>query len=234
MSISHLRSIFILLLLIVFITPKVHTQSSSSEKKTSYKGGDSSALEAVLRIAAADKVSLGLTMGIQPTLCEQQGKYDFTGLSTYQALELSVAKTQYKLTLLNGVYNISANDLSTTEQQLQNYKFDSFSSDPTTMKELGGHLTGFIYDAVEGADSFFGDSLGNPNDELVSIPVYRNLTAPQIANEIVKLGSRGIWIMQATRNDAKPVPGSTIVSIYNYHDIQGHTPNVGCLQVATK
>ncbi len=53
---------------------------------------------------------------------------------------------------------------------------------------------------------------------MISIPIFRDLTAPQIANEIVKRGARGVWVMQALRASKKPVPGSTILQIFNYHD----------------
>lgn len=175
---------------------------------------------------------MGLTLGLKPALCARERNHDFTGLTTHQALESLVVQTSYKLTLVDGVYSITANDLSPMEAELQTHRFETFGSDTGTMSYFGALITGFIRQEVEGAGGFAVNVLGNPDDENISIPVYRNLTAPQIANRIVKQRSQGIWVMQTSQDDTKaapaPIPARATVTMYSYHDLQGRLPEIKC------
>jgi hypothetical protein len=120
------------------------------------------------------------------------------------------------------------------EQEVYTFKFSKFYADPTTMGDLGLRLTAYISDVIEGAGGFAIDTLGNTTDEVVTIPMMTELTTPQIANEIVKLGSKGIWIMQAVHGDTGPKVGSTIVKIYSYHNAVSDIARISCPQIPPK
>ena len=185
---------------------------------TRYSGGSSTSLQAIIGIAATDKVPMGIILGVKQTLCEPQRKFNFAGMSTLQALQKALEGTSYTVTLEQGVYEVKAPDLTQREQEVLTFQFPKFGSTPTSMSGLGAWLTGYVLSVIEGGGGFAVDTLGSANDEISRIPEMKDLSAPQIANEIVKLGSKGIWVMRATRCDSGPKPGSTLFEFYSYHD----------------
>jgi hypothetical protein len=184
---------------------------------TKYPGGSSTPLRAIIAIATADKIPMGIILGARQTLCEHQRNFSFSGMSTLQALQKASEGTGYVVILEQGVYEVKAPDLTEREQEVLAFRFPTFYSDPTTMSDLGAWLTGNVSSVIEGGGGFATDTLGSTDDEIIRIPVMKGLSAPQIANEIVKLGSKGVWIMRVARCDIGPRPGSTLFDFYSYH-----------------
>jgi hypothetical protein len=195
-----------------------YANCQSANGVTGYSGGSSTPLQAIIGIATTDKVPMGIILGVKQTLCEPQRKFSFSGMSTLQALQKALEGTGYTVMLEQRVYEVKAPDLTRREQEVLTFQFPKFGSTPTSMSGLGAWLTGYVLSVIEGGGGFAVDTLGSTNDEIIQIPEMRDLSAPQIANEIVKLGSKGIWVMRATRCDSGPKPGSTLFDFYSYHD----------------
>ena len=197
---------------------------------TRYAGGHSSALQAVLRIAMADRIPLGVVLGTRPVLCGREQDFHFSEKSTVEALRASLEGTGYELSSLDGVYRIVAPDPSPGERKTYAYVFPSFSSALDTMSGAGAWLTGWIQDVIEGSGGFFGSHLGGTGDEHLHLPELKNVTPPQIADAVVKMKGHGFWVMQAHSLSSPPKPGSTQISIFSYHDLAGQEPTVSCVE----
>lgn len=196
-----------------------------------YLGGRSTSLQAIIRTAMANKIPLGIVLGARPFLCGREHDYNFRGKSVNEALRASVEGTSYELSSVDGIFRISAPDLSPGERKTLAYVFPTFASGLDTMSGVGAWLTGWIQDVIEGSGGFGGSHLGGTDDEHLHLPELREVTPPQIADAVVKMKGHGFWVMQAHDVSSPPKPGSTQMSIYSYHDLGGAEPAISCVEV---
>ncbi len=221
----------VLLLISVFTVGEQRVRSSTVKATTS-QGGDYTALQAILSIATADKLSAGIVMGVNPTLCQRTKHYDFSGMSSTQAINKSLEGTAYTLHISGqGVYNIYAPDPSRREEEVLRFRFAHFDAPATTMQDLGALLTGYITFVIEGAKGFAINTLGRPKDEILSAEDERDKTGPEIADVIVQKGARGIWILRPVHSDLGPKQGATVLQIYSYHDSLNQIADISCPNV---
>lgn len=206
------------LVLISFLNPGNYSRQINANGSTKYAGGRSNALQAIKNIGLADGAPIGIGFGLNQRLCTEERDYSFAGMSTLEALRRVSKEPGYNVTLDNGVYDLWPPDLTQREQEVLRFTFPRFSAPPTTMSDLGGRLTGYVSMSIEGASGFIVNTLGRPEDEVITISAMTDMTAPQIANQIVQLGSKGMWTMRAMHPDSGPKPGSTVFNIYSYHD----------------
>lgn len=213
--------------LAVLISPALLSpQTDTSKKTTLYRGGISTPIQAILRIGKADGIPIGIVLGKGSKLCEGEIKYDFSGLSSAEALNKVLAPFSIKTSPEDNVINLVDSDIPSEVNQIMVYKFARFSAPPTTMRDLGERLTGYISTTFEGASGFFLTAPITPDFELLTISEITGATVPQIANQIVKLGSRGIWIMyEKPRSIDK---SSTIITIFSYHDSSSQLAGFSC------
>lgn len=226
--------IFVRLLALMILTlGSSLAQRSLNGNATGYLGGKSTPFRAIIAIGLADHVPIGIAFGVKQSLCEQEQTYNFAGMSTLQALRKATEGTGYNLSLTGGVYELWAPDITQREHDVSTFKFSRFSAPPTTMTELGERLTGYVSTVIEGAGGFFIDTIGNTDDEIVTTTTMTDLSGPQIADQIVKLGSKGIWMMNAAHSDTEAKPGSTLFRIFSYHDSANTLQHLSCLQSLT-
>ncbi len=216
---------------LVLISPRA--QCSANPDATHYPGGKSTPFRAIINIALADRIPIGIVFGVKQTLCDQEQAYNFTGMSTLQALRRATEGTGYNLISTGGVYELWAPDITQREREVSIFKFSRFSAPPTTVAELGERVTGYVSTVIEGAGGFFLETIGNTSDEIVTTPVMTDLTGPQIADQIVNLGSKGIWMMSAAHSDTEAKPGSTLFRIFSYHDSATTLQHLSCPQFLT-
>ncbi len=227
------RSRALITIFVLFCSSGCHSQVTPAERSR-YAGGQATPIEAVVRIAMANKIPLGVVLGAKPSLCGRQRTYDFRDKSVGDALRASLEGTGYELSSVDGVYRISAPDPSPGERKTLAYVFPSFSSALDTMSGVGAWLTGWIQDVVEGSGGFLGSHLGGTDDEHLKLPEFKNMTPPQIADAVVTMRGHGFWVMQANDLSSPPKPGSTQMTLYSYHDLAGQEPAVSCIEAAPK
>jgi hypothetical protein len=63
------------------------------------------------------------------------------------------------------------------------------------MVMLGAELTMWIRAEVDHETGFFGSILGSTNDERFTLGAIPVATTEELANRIVSLGSKGMWIL---------------------------------------
>jgi hypothetical protein len=63
------------------------------------------------------------------------------------------------------------------------------------MVELGVQLTMWMLTEIDGVTGFAGSILGATNDERFTFGAMAPSTTEEIANRIVSLGSKGMWIL---------------------------------------
>ena len=70
------------------------------------------------------------------------------------------------------------------------------------MFHMGVGLTMWMQAASHPDRGFGGSILGSLNDEKLTLKIPPSSSTEEIANAIVSLGSKGIWILRATPDDS--------------------------------
>ena len=136
-------------------------------------------------------------LGEDPTLLSKTRRtYNLEQVDTRSALLEAIAGTGYSLKASNGVFVLIAGDLTSRQQQVLDHEYPDFKSEPhQTMVELGVQLTMWMLAEIDGVTGFAGSILGATNDERFTFGAMAPSTTEEIANRIVSLGSKGMWIL---------------------------------------
>ena len=185
-------------------------------------------LSALLSIALQHDVPLGIIFGEKPLLCEEPRSLDIKGLSLQDAFAAAVSGTGYTVSMVQKVYVLRAPDTTEHENSILNHRFDRFSAPKTTMSGIGGQLAGYLETVVDGAKGFALDILSNPDEKPLDIGVINNATTEEIANRIVLLGHKGVWIFRATPVPRQLTGMETPIEIFAYERDETQLRNVKC------
>lgn len=192
--------------------PRQSTQVADKEGRVTYESGPATPLSLVLAIGIGNSAPLGLVLGKEPLLCERSRPIKLQNATIQEALTVAVEGTGYTVSLQNGVYVITAPDVTEHEALLLGHRFPWFSG-AFTMEGLGQLLGGYITEA-DGAKGFILDVISSPEEKALSTGVIKDATTEEIANRIVLLGNKGAWIFRPT-----PAPPSGIrnpIQIFEY------------------
>ena len=201
----------------------------SKDRRVSFKAENITPLAAILEVAAANEFPMGIVLGARPTLCEKPRSFEIKDRTISDVLALVVEGTGYKVSLENGVLDVTAPDRTEHEELLLNQRFGKFSAFTTTMAGVGGVLAGQLA-TLDGAKGYALNILSDSQAETIAIPVIENSTTKEIANVIVSAGSKGVWVFRPT-----PVPHrlseiKSPIQIYGYANDGGQLAKVACEQ----
>lgn len=187
------------------------------------------ALQAVIQVAEQTRQPLGIEFGEHPgKLCEIQHVFNIQNESTQDALVKSLQDTGYSVEDEAGVLVIVAPDLMTWQRSLLDYRYESFSTGAaTTMAGLGARLTGWMQMEVGHVPAFGGSVRHSPDAQRFQIGPISGASTEDIANRIVNLDSKGIWILKPTIANPKGAADEQI-KVYSYRDDLGSLQQLTC------
>jgi hypothetical protein len=170
---------------------------SNPEEKVTFACRDATALELIESTGRQTRVPIGIVFGQDPTvLSKTKRSYRLFDVDVRSALLEAVAGTGYKVGRSEQGFLLIAADLNSRQRQILTHKFANFpGGSNATMPELENSLTMWIEAEFDHPTGFISSILGSTNDEKLTLPALPPSTAQQIADKIVSLGSRGMWIL---------------------------------------
>ncbi len=124
--------------------------------------------------------------------------------------------TGYTLKEENHVLVLTAGDLSPRQKELLLHRYADFVPGKNqTMFELGVGLSIWMKMVVDPKPGYGGSILTCLTDERFTLDVTLPATTEEIANQIVSLGSKGMWIFRVDP-DAPPANWTDEVFIESY------------------
>lgn len=176
--------------------------------KVTFKCDQATPLDLIRAIGRQTRIPIGIVLGRDPgILSKPKQSYDLENVDARLALQKAIQNTGYTLEEKNHVIVLVAGDLTARQQDLLTYPYSNFGSlSNRTMVELGAELTGWMLAEIDYAKGYGGSILGSLNDERLTLKVPPGATTEEIADSIVSLGSKGIWIL---RSDPFPTSGSS-------------------------
>ncbi len=184
-------------------------------------------LTAILRLASEQKAPLGIIYGASPALCSAPKRISIRASNLEEAFSQVLTGTGYKVSVENGVYIISAPDVTDKERNVLNFRFDRFSATDSTMSESGKLLKGYIATVVGGSGGFVLNTLSNDSSERIDVHL-RNSSTKEIADHIVSLKGKGLWIFGPPSFPETATGSETPLQIYSYTEDSKAIDHLGC------
>jgi hypothetical protein len=151
------------------------------------------------------RIPMGIVLGKDAdALSKPMRSYDLEGVDARVALLKAIEGTGYSLKDEEHVTVLIAGDVTSRQEELLMHRYSNFESSNQTMVEMGANLTGWMLVEVDRAEGYGGSIPGSTNDERFTLDVASPASTEEIANRIVSLGSKGMWIFRA---DPFPVSG---------------------------
>jgi hypothetical protein len=184
------------------------------------------ALNTVLKISLENRIPLGIIFGTQPLLCAERAPGQIRAANFSDAFSQAIAGTGYTVTVENNVYVLTGPDTTPHEMSLLNYRFERFSATDSTMNHAGALLNGYIMTVAEGAPAFAVDTMESRSAKKFNVKM-QSATTSQIADHIVSLGGKGIWVFRPVKATSPP-GGEPSIRIYGYEDNTSDLERLTC------
>jgi hypothetical protein len=170
---------------------------SNPKAEVTFACRDATALQLIESIGRQTRIPIGIVLGKDPDLLSKTRQtYRLFDLGAKSALLESVTGTGYTVSESDAGFLLTAGDLTSRQSELLSQKLVDFKAKSNaTMVELGGQLTMWLQSAIDHPQGFGGSILSSTNDERFTLQALPPLTVQQIADGIVSLGSKGMWIV---------------------------------------
>jgi len=184
----------------------IEAQAASSvdlQKQTISTSVDTSILRALIKFGSETRIPIGIVLDtVKPEkLCEEHRQFTLQSRPMSEFLNRLLAQSSYVWLFDQGVILVRPAHLPDRVSQVLEMKFDRFGGIPTTMQGLGITLSGWIYSRLHPeASGFAGDILSSPDAEQFPKFEVRDASVEQILNQIVLLGSKGIWLLRLSQD----------------------------------
>jgi hypothetical protein len=196
---------------------------SNPNSEVTFECDHATALQLIEATGRQTRNPLGIVLGEDPSLLSKtQRTYNLEKVDAKSALLEAIAGTGYSLREEDNVFVLVAGDLTSRQRQLLTHECSGFKSGSgETMVKLGFELTMWIRMEVDHETGFGGSILGSTNDERFTLGAMPAATTEEIANRIVSLGSKGMWIltMDAFERDGERTDDVEIKPYQHYSNL---------------
>jgi hypothetical protein len=158
-----------------------------------------SSLQLIQAAGRQTRLPIGIVLGNDPTILSRTMRsFSLAKLDAKSTLLEAIAGTGYSLNESNGTFVLIAGDLTSRQRQVLDHVYPDFKAGlDQTMVELGVQLTMWMQAEIDHVPGFGGSILYSLNDERFTFAATSPSTTEEIANGIVSMGSKGIWILRA-------------------------------------
>lgn len=177
-------------------------------QQVTFKCVQATPLELIQAVGRQTRIPIGIVFGRDANaLTKERHSYDLENVTPETALQEAAHDADYTLNQEGAVWVLVADDLSSRQSSLLLQTYSDFNvRELCTLVELGVSLTMWMQAAANPKIQGFGGSiLHSLNDERLTLKVPPSSNTEEIANAIVSLGSKGMWMLKAapdSPNDA--------------------------------
>lgn len=186
-----------------------------------------SSLDLIQAVGRQTRIPIGVVLGRDPgVLTKKQHSYNFENVAAEVALREAAHDADYTLSQEGQVWVLIANDVTSRQSRLLSLRYQDFKeASPGSMVFIGAMLTMWMQHAAHPEiQSFMGSIGGSTNDEKLTLKVPPSSSTEEIANAIVSLGSKGIWILRAAPDDPNDAANDQVeIEPYQHYS---NRPNV--------
>jgi hypothetical protein len=185
-----------------------------------FRCNQGTALDLIESAGRQARIPIGLVLDArQEIIFHTKRQFDLIGADAASALREAIRETGYELKQEGDVLVIVPVTLTDRQRNLLALRLTNFKTLPgSTMFDLGLHLNMWLRDAT---NPMTGYNLSHPssnNEEQFTFAEIPSATTQEIANRIVQLGSKGMWVLRldAGEADARPIDTLEIEPYQHY------------------
>jgi hypothetical protein len=201
------------------IASKFATQSEfapqlvdNPNRLVTFRCNQGTALDLIESAGRQARIPIGLVLDArQETRFHAKRRFDLIEADAASALREAIRKTGYELKQEGDVLVIVPVTLTDRQRNLLALRLTNFKTSPgSTMFDLGLQLNMWLRAAANPASGYNLSHLSSTNEEQFTIAEIPSATAQEIANRIVRLGSRGMWVLRINAGEADGRPIDTL------------------------
>jgi hypothetical protein len=197
-------------------------------RRVTYVTSGASVFDALIAIALQAGSPIGVEFGQdQGILCNRKRSFDISEQLPYEAFSQVLSGTGYTIKEHNGVFLVTAQDLTGQQRALLDFKYDSFPGAKATMAGLGAQLTGWMRMEAEHVPAFAASVVHSESSSHVQLHDFTSASTEEIANAVVRLDAKGIWLFRKAPADSQGAADEELV-IYSYSDDLQAIKNLSC------
>lgn len=170
---------------------------SNPNSEVTFECRDSTALDLIESTGRQTRKPIGIVLGEDPTLLSKTKRsYRLFHVDTKSALMAAVAGTGYSVNESDLGFVLIAGDLTSRQRKVLTREYSDFhGGSNATMVALGWQLTIWMESDIDHPTTFMASILGSTDDEKFTLGAIPPSTVAAIADRIVSLGSKGMWIL---------------------------------------
>lgn len=214
--------------LVVLITMASIQSGSRSSDLFNVSMQNINSLQGVLRFGTESHVPVGIILNSQISLCNSPRNVSLQSASIGSVMDALLVSSEYVWSIEDGVLIVKPGNLPKTSSYVLNLKFERFTGMKTTIQGLGIILNGNIRGKLRPTEGYAGDILQSTDSELVGPLDLSNVTVAQIANHIVSLKGKGVWILYPIPENTSQIAAVRRLYIYGYSDDSRTIADLSC------
>ncbi len=156
-------------------------------------------MDLIRAVGHQTRIPIGIVIGEDAGLLSKPiHSYHLVKMDARSALQEAIQGTGYALRDEIPVLVLIAGDLTDRQMDLLTRSYSDFKGEPGgTMVELGADLSMWMEASLDRGFGFGGSIMYSTNDERFTLGDCSGETTEQIANKIISLGSKGMWVFKA-------------------------------------
>jgi hypothetical protein len=183
-------------------------------------------LRAISEIAIQSGMPIGIAFGAdQQMLCSKAVPVHIKNRPVDEAVTEIARTAGFSVETKDGVLVMTAPDLTSLQLSILGHRFEQYpQQSASSMAALGARLTGAIRMEIGNESTFAASILHSVDSDHVSLSASTGLSTEDIANRIVKLDKRGLWIFRGATHNADtatnelPSPRDAEIRVFSYAD----------------
>ena len=190
---------------------------ANPEGRVSFGCSSATAYQAIQAAGRQVRVPIGIVLGRDTHgFLVTLRSFSLHDVDLETALREALQGTGYVLQKQGEVWVVVAGDLTKRQLRLLHLQLSNFGGQQgSSLSFLGQDLTMWMQAKLHPGDGYALGGLYSINEESFTFPVIASATTEEIANRIVQLGPKGMWVLRAdpVRHKGRP---SDVVEIESY------------------
>jgi hypothetical protein len=163
-----------------------------------------SALAAIIDIGKVSRQPLGIVLGANASaFCASQQKVDIEDESALDAVTRVVKPLKYSVETKQGVAVVEPDALAQWLTANLEHRYDFPALTGLTITSLGTRLDGWMKMEVGHAPGYAASTHHAPNAQRFDLGVMTSASTVEIADRIVSLGPKGVWMLGPNTSNPK-------------------------------
>lgn len=189
------------------------------QKKVSFRADDQLILNALIQLGSQEHMPLGVVLQKADRICNQRKNVNGVNMTTSQIIKMLLDGTDETYFLKGSIIEVRPKQIFGRTATILNTRYTEYNSSmPTTMQDSGVILSSRLYGRLHPGQGYIGDILASPAAEKLPVFKLENVSVEDIADHIVSLGSKGIWIFYQPAENQQAPDGQVELSTYSYVD----------------